>query len=193
MTPSQAGAWGVGEGDRNNVVKYVSPTLHGFTASAAWGEDDQWDVALRYAGEFNGIRVAAGIGYRQINDNFGKNGGDGPRCADLLGAVNASAVDCNSLGLSGSIMHVPTGLYVHSAWGRLEDKNRTKLPGGAGAKDTEESFYVQAGIEKNFFGIGKTTLFGEYGDYQAGAGLAAQGRCPRWLHSRLTRRSGALV
>ncbi|MEQ1614670.1 MAG: hypothetical protein ABL904_18140 [Hyphomicrobiaceae bacterium] len=173
VTPSQAGAWGVGEGDRNNVVKYVSPTFAGFTVQAAWGEDDQWDAALRYAGEFSGIRVAAGAGYRQINDNFGKSGADGPRCADNGGGVS-SAVDCNSIGLSGSVMHVATGLYVHGAWGQLEDKNRKPLL-GAFAKDKETSWYLQAGIEQNFFGIGKTTLFGEYGNYEAGSGLTANG------------------
>ena len=174
VTTSQAAAWGVGEGDRNNIVRYVSPTFAGFTASAAWGEDDQWDAALRYAGEFNGVRVAAGIGYRQINDNFGKNGGDGPRCADLIVADTGSAVDCNSLGLSGSVMHVATGLYVHGAWGQLKDENRKALL-GAGAKDKETSWYLQAGIEQNFFGIGKTTIFGEYGNYEAGSGLASKG------------------
>ncbi len=78
-----------------------------------------------------------------------------------------SAVDCNSIGLSGSVMHVATGLYVHGAWGQLDDKNRKTLL-GAGAKDKETSWYLQAGIEQNFFGIGKTTLFGEYGNYEAG-------------------------
>ncbi len=46
-----------GEGHRFNVVKYDSPTIAGFTASAAWGEDDHWNVALRYAGEFSGFQA----------------------------------------------------------------------------------------------------------------------------------------
>lgn len=189
VTPSQNGAWGVGEGDRNNVVKYVSPTFAGLTFQAAWGEDDQWDAALRYAGEFNSIRVAAGIGYRQINDNFIKNGGDGPRCADLSTSAQVSAVDCDTLGISGSIMHVPTGLYVHGAWGRLEDSNR-KAVLGAAAKDEETSWYVQAGIEQNWFGIGKTTIFGEYGDYEAGSGLGANGNNPGTVAFSVSSTSG---
>ena len=37
----------------------ASPTFAGFSVSASWGEDDFWDVAARYAGEWNGIKVAA--------------------------------------------------------------------------------------------------------------------------------------
>ena len=187
-TPSFAGAWNAGEGDRNTTVKYVSPTFVGFTFSAAWGEDDIWDTALRYAGEFNGIRLAAGIGYKQHNDNPGKTGSDGPECADLAPLASGSTqsgVDCNALGLSASIMHVPTGLYVSGSWGRIDDKNRAAmykqaLAAGGGAavtdvKSKDEHWYLQGGIEQNYFGIGKTTLFGEYGKYDTGAGLNATG------------------
>jgi predicted porin len=175
VTPSFVGAWNAGEGDRNNVVKYVSPTFVGFTFQAAWGEDDQWDVGLRYAGEFGAFRVAAGIGYRQINDNFGKSSADGPACADLNSTNTAvSAVDCNTLGLSAAVMHVPTGLYVHGSYGRIEDKNRQALFGSA-VEDEDTHWYVQAGIEQKFFGFGKTTIFGEYGYYEVGAGLNGVG------------------
>ena len=46
-------------------MKFESIALQGFTFSAAFGEDDLWDVALRYAGEFNGIKIALGAGYSQ--------------------------------------------------------------------------------------------------------------------------------
>ena len=127
ITPSFIGNWN-NDGDRQNIVRYVSPTWNGFVYSSAWGEDDIWDVALRYAGEHHGFRFAAGIGYRQINDNFGKNGGDGILCADLsVGNLNESSVDCNTIGLSASIMHIATGLYVSGAWSRTEDENRQAL------------------------------------------------------------------
>ena len=45
---------------RRDAVMYTSPTWHGFTFSGAFGEDDFWDVAGRYAGEWHGFRVAAG-------------------------------------------------------------------------------------------------------------------------------------
>ena len=48
-----------GEGDRLNVVKYDSPEFGGFVFSTAYGEDDLWDVALRYAGEQAGSNMQA--------------------------------------------------------------------------------------------------------------------------------------
>jgi predicted porin len=184
ITPSFAGSWPAGEGDRNNIVRYVSPTIAGFSFSAAWGEDDMWDVALRYAGEFSGFRVAAGVGYKQQNDNGGKAGADWQVCADLtepgIGGTTAtsptkSAVDCNAIGLSGSIMHVPSGLFVYGSWGRIDDKNRKALY-VANVKDEDKHWYIQGGIEQKFFALGKTTIYGEYGNYETGAGLAAFGQ-----------------
>ncbi len=201
---SQANA-NVGDGDRRNLVRYVSPTFTGFTFSASWGEDDFWDVALRYANEFNGVRVAAGIGYQQWTDGnatavlptdiFGiggfaatSTGSQGDRgCADLhfvdpaLRFSNDSDVDCWAVGMSASAMHVPTGLYIAGSYGFLEDENRRELfalralEGGLflpNVDDRDEFWYVQAGIEKNFFGLGKTTIYGEYFQADTGAGLA---------------------
>jgi len=68
-------------------------------------------------------------------------------------------------------MHVPTGLYAFGAHGRVWDDERKDAfgPGADWAKDKDQFWYVQGGIERNWFGIGKTTLYGEYykGDYGA--------------------------
>jgi predicted porin len=208
---SQANA-NVGSGDQRNEIRYVSPTLHGFTFSAAWGEDDFADAALRYAAEFRGVRVAAGIGYQQYTDANAFRGGGIPTgsqgdrgCADLdfttpplLGPKNDSDADCSAVGLSGSVMHVATGLYIHGAYGKLEDENRETLfarqpveifgidPDGSGpllapqltsgpiaqAEDEDQHWYVQGGIERNFFGIGKSAFYGELFHGDTGAGLA---------------------
>jgi hypothetical protein len=176
VTPSFAGAWNAGEGDRNTTVKYVSPTHFGFTFSSAWGEDDIWDTALRYAGEFNGVRLAGGVGYKMHRDNPGKTGSDGPICADLSAFATVTAVDCHAFGLSGSMMHVPTGLYVSGSYGYIQDDNRRALYNNvAGIKDKDEHWYIQAGLERNHFGIGLTTIYGEYGQFEAGAGLTGTG------------------
>ncbi len=45
-------------GDTANIVRYDSPEIAGFIASAAsWGEDDIWDVGLRYSREGARIQV----------------------------------------------------------------------------------------------------------------------------------------
>ncbi len=159
----------IGEGERFNVVKFESIALQGFTFSAAFGEDDIWDLALRYAGEFNGIKVAFGIGYLQYTDNAA---GD-LNCVNLDAANNNPAIqnhDCSQFGASGAIMHVPTGLYVHAAYGHRQDDNAP-----AGADDTSTQLYLQAGIERKWLPLGKTTLFGEYQRWDVGSTVNAAG------------------
>ena len=51
-----------------NSFRYDLPTFAGFSVSASWGEDDFWDVAARYAGEFNGFKVAAATAYSELTD-----------------------------------------------------------------------------------------------------------------------------
>ncbi len=182
ITPSFAGAWNI-DGDRNAVVRYVSPTYMGFTTSSAYGEDDFWDTALRYAGEFNGVRVAAGIGYKQQWDNVGKTGSDGSQCADLNAGNNSvSTVDCHVISGSASIMHVPTGLFLTGAYAQYTDENRRQLYANngniRGVKDEDTYWQIIGGIERNWFGIGKTTLYGEYARHETGAGLTNGANTP---------------
>jgi len=189
-----------GDGTRANLVRYVSPTFSGFTFSAAWGEDDFWDVALRYANEWNGVRVAAGVGYQEwtdgndvtflptdslgVFDSALTGSQNQPGCADLDRTEDpivfgvGSDVDCQAFGISGSVMHVPTGLYIHGAYGFVQDDNRRLLfalrTDGLvrNVDDRDEFWYVQAGIEKNFIGLGKTTVYGEFYQSDTGGGLS---------------------
>lgn len=133
------------DGGRANVVAYETPNMGGFIASAAWGGgqtasgDDLWDVALRYANEFGGVRVAAGIGYRVEN-------------YDTFGATD----ETKTLAGSASIKHVLTGLFVTGAFG---DQKDNPLFGDM------QMWQARAGIERNWTGMGATTLFAEYGDH----------------------------
>ena len=85
--------------DRGNVIRYDSPSIAGFVLSASWGEDDMWDVALRYAGEFSGIKVSAGIGYHVERDNNGDTG------THNLGELYDSTVDFEDIRGSISVLH----------------------------------------------------------------------------------------
>jgi predicted porin len=124
------------DGPREDVVRYDSPSLYGFILSASWGDDDFWDVALRFRKEWNSIRFAAGIGYQDGHDDGGGS-------------------DFEIVSGSASLMHVPTGIFVTLAGGESEDDG----------DDAGEYWYVQAGIEKRWFSYGSTTVYGEYGDY----------------------------
>ena len=51
-----------GDDGRRNVVRYDSPTFHGFTGIVAWGEDDIWDTALTYKDDIGDFLVSARVG-----------------------------------------------------------------------------------------------------------------------------------
>ena len=48
---------------RGDIVRYDTPSLFGLVVSAAWGEDDLADIAVRYKKEWNSIRLVVGVGY----------------------------------------------------------------------------------------------------------------------------------
>ncbi len=144
------------DGGRTEVVKWVSPTVGGFTASAAWmgNEDDAWDAALRYAGEWGGFKVAAGVGYRKQDSTF-----------PLFGVLGT---DVETISGSASIMHTASGLFANVAAGKVDGVPTSGTLFSSPFGDLPFGFvdpkavHVQGGIEKNFFGFGPTTLYGEW-------------------------------
>lgn len=150
------------DGGRLNVIKYISPSIAGFSFSAAYaGEADNWDVALRYAGEFGQMRVAAGAGYRREDAS-----------ADVV--LGPPADDRTFWGGSMSVMHVPSGIFLDAQYGRSEGLQTISLdfdqyvplislkPISVGADLDLETYGVRAGFAKKLFAAGKTTLYGEW-------------------------------
>lgn len=142
---------------RGDLVKYDSPVLHGFQLTAAIGEDDAWDVALRYAGEWNGIRVAAGIAYVEDRD---ENGGFLTPVANTA-ALNGSRDIRQWLG-SASLLHAPSGVFVSAAFYHRELNGAFDLGVDGAKRPDEDIFWVAAGLRKNWFGIGPTSIYAEY-------------------------------
>jgi hypothetical protein len=136
---------------RANAVMYSSPVFGGFSLQAAWGENDIWDAALRYAGEFAGFRVAAGIGY--ANNYSGTN-------EVILDIPANGAFDGPSVWKgSASILHVATGLFGNVAYVSQANNQIS-----SGANDDTTLLYLQGGIAKNWTGLGNTVLYGEWAE-----------------------------
>lgn len=123
------------DGGRADSIKYTTPTVGGFQLSAAWASDDAYDVALRYAGEFGSIRIAAGAGYREDN---------GP-----LGLV----ADTKTMTGSASIMHTTSGIFISGSYGKQD----------LAALGNLEAYAVRGGISKKINALGRTAIYVEYG------------------------------
>jgi len=138
--PSMLGG-GIMDGGRAPVVKYITPTLAGFVLSAAWQDEDTYDFAGRFAKEFGGLQFAAGLGYAKFD------GGD---------RISGSA----------SVKHVETGLFASGVYGRLDDGDGDIFDVdleqfGVAAFDAEQ-WGGRLGVDRKWFAVGKTTIFGEY-------------------------------
>ena len=144
------GAWGDCNGLTRNVIRYDSPTFAGFSISASWGEDDMWDVAARYAGEFSGFKIAAAAAYNETSDAG-------------MGAIGLNeSLEYFQAGLY--LQHVPTGLFALGNYGVLQSDLR---PGEG------ETWYVKAGLRTRLSALGHTVFYGEYLNNDADGFLAA--------------------
>jgi hypothetical protein len=147
---AEGGAAGDCFGVPYNVVRYDSPTFGGFSFSASWGEDDMWDVAARYAGEFGGFKLAVAGAYSESSDDNA-----------ALGGVPANLeVDSEYFQVGAYAQHVATGLFVYGAYGTYE---RDGAAGSISPDDVEQdTWYLKAGIRQRWTPLGHTVLYGEY-------------------------------
>jgi len=135
-----------GQSGRRNVARYDTISFGGLVLSAAWGEDDLWDVGATFSHDFGEVKIAAKAGYGQSTDEMATGCG-GP-------ALNFK---CEWFGAGATIMHMPTGFYVFGGYGWQQIDSL-----GPGFDDTSTTWLVQPGIEKKWHPLGKTTIFGEY-------------------------------
>lgn len=149
---------------RRNLVRYDTPFIAGFRATATMGEDDFWDVGLVYAGELGGFKLAGGIGYLQDTEGNAFNG--------LPPAVAANAnlgPDFNEIKGSASILHIASGLFLDGAFVIREFDSADRLNGNRLRADLNY-YYGRAGIvAKGLVPLGNTIFYGEYADSEGGA------------------------
>jgi hypothetical protein len=179
---------------RNQLVRWDSPTVAGFILTASIMEDgSNWGAMLRYANEFNGLRIAGGIGYEHWSQLTASNGcvngapdGTSAPCAGPADLANPRP-DVSVWGIGLSALHVPSGFFAqgHYLAADFNDDltfNGNQLQAGTFWGDTKNGripatqWLIQAGIAKNRFGIGNTALFVEYGrneGWGAAGGTAA--------------------
>ncbi len=119
---------------RQDRVRYDTPKLAGFTASTSLDDDNLWDMALRYANEFGGVRFAAAAHYLDGKEKAGFK---------------------NQYGVSASVLF-PVGLSITAAY-----SGRAFF--GRAANGADGKYYYLKGAFRTFpfeeLGLG-TTVFG---------------------------------
>lgn len=120
------------DGGRTSVARYDSPSMAGFVASASWADDATWDAALRYAGEFGGFKIAAGVGYRESD--------------------SVIDIDAKTTTAVLSVQHVVSGIFAQGMYGKIDtdfvDVTGYHVQGG-----------IEWPL---FAGVGKTSVYGEW-------------------------------
>jgi predicted porin len=133
------------DGGRSSVIRFDTPTFAGFQGSVAFGGgqsasyDDVWDAALRYAGEFAGVRVAAGVGYR------------------VESLANVGGPETKTMAGSASAMHMLSGIFVTVSAARQDDNV---------VYGDMQMWQAQAGLEKRLSEMGATTFYLEYAQHK---------------------------
>ncbi|MEO9652507.1 MAG: porin [Roseobacter sp.] len=125
--------FGAFDGARRLRVRYDTPDLNGFTASASWGEeelnqdDDRTftDVGIRYGKDYDGIEVDGRLAYQWIDVDQGENE--------------------RILAGSFAMRHAATGTSVAIAAGRPEESDASYV-------------YAKFGYQQNWLSAGSTAL-----------------------------------
>jgi hypothetical protein len=182
----------------DNGVRYDTPTWGGFSMSGGFYEDDIWDIAVKYAADWNSIKVSAAFGYTQNTDegcitlggntpsnvSGRSNCGNGSFLGGGGGPFQGFRRDVGLSQVGASIMHVPSGLFVYGLYQHEENQGTnlgfvsTNGVGiGTSANDTDV-WFVKAGIKRTFTPAGATVIWGEGGQYlDQYAGLAGGNIC----------------
>jgi predicted porin len=133
-------------------VRYDSPVFAGFSVSASWGEDDFWDMAVRYSGVWGDFKFASTAAYSESTDaNMG--------LSDLFPAPVDK--DSSYFQIGAYLEHTPTGLFAYGAYG-TEDNHDNITPGAGARIPSNDQFYLKAGAKENLLPLGQTVFYGEY-------------------------------
>jgi hypothetical protein len=160
---------------RRDVVRYDAPRWSSqwgnVDVSAAWGEDDFYDVAVEHGINYNDFKFRFGAGYLRDTTE-----------GRVVAGHPEYFRDRREYKGSASILHIPTGLfataaYVHRTFHGLEEYNAAGTPGAIYGENTAglvtpdgtnrpplDYLYTAFGLRRQYWSIGDTSIYGEYAE-----------------------------
>ena len=163
------GGAGVGadcNGYPGNAFRYDSPTYRGFSVSSSYGEDDIWDVAVKYAAELGRFKVTAAYGFSAMTDE----GCNAAGCTNIpfLGGGGSPfqgfEKEANIHQVGASALHSPSGIWAYGYY-EHETNSGTKFVGPASDANDNDVWFIKTGIKRNWTPLGATVIWGEGGQY----------------------------
>ena len=163
------GGAGVGadcNGYPGNAFRYDSPTFLGFNLSSSYGEDDFWDVAVRYAADWGNLKVTAAYGFASMTDE----GCNAAGCTNIpfLGGggfpLQGFRKDAEVHQLGASALHIPSGIWIYGYY-QHETNEGTKFIGPASDANDSDVWFIKTGIRRKWNPFGATVIWGEGGQY----------------------------
>lgn len=134
------------------MVRYDSPVWKGFQIGGSWGEDDLWDIGLKYNGQIGDFKFNFAGAYSQNKDE------------NHIVPVAIGPRDVSYFQIGAYLEHAPTGLFAYGTYG-TEDID---TPGAALASPTgfvlkdDDAFYLKGGIRQKWTSLGMTVPYVEY-------------------------------
>ena len=147
--------YGGGPGDCNglpsNAARYDTPSFAGFSATASWGEDDNWALAARYIGGNRDFKLAGIVTYSETTTSA-----QGAPPGGNLAYTQASFY----------LEHLASGAFIDAAWGRIDEEPN---PSDFSATDV---YYLKAGARLKLGTLGATVPYAELLYATDSAGIA---------------------
>jgi predicted porin len=151
---------------RRNMAVYVTPVWYGFWFNVGYGEDDIWSASARFKKDWDTWRVGAGVAYEQFTDEQVQNGAGGVPFQDFRRDLREWAGEA-------SVLHKPSGVWANFSWTFSEDRDSNTINAGIfDGKSAPDMFAwdISGGIQKKWWDLGNTTLWGGYTNSSDGIG-----------------------
>lgn len=130
-------------------LRYDLPAFGPVTVAIGHSNDDIYDISAKYAGSLGRVTANLALGYTM---NQGVNT-----------AYDEAEVFQTQVGLLDPV----TGLFVTGMY-----QNEDASTAVVGAQDDSDSYWVKAGIKKQWFAAGDTVIAAQYGSYNDEYGAA---------------------
>lgn len=131
-------------------LRYDLPTFMGVNIAVGYANDDIYDIAAKWDGEVAGLKASLHGGYSMLQGDT------------VLGTEG------DVFQVTGGLMDPGTGLFASVSYMKDEVDGA-----GAGVGDEIDSYYVKAGIKRDFNSLGPTAFSFTYGSYNDAFGTGA--------------------